>query len=132
MQGAFYGIGAAVIAIIARSAWKLTRTSLGHDYLLWSLFGFSALVTAWTESEIVWLFLLSGTAAMGLRARRPMAATGLLILPPWLFSGLLAATLTTLTVLPAIYGVLQRRASTKSPSLNPNDPESRYYVPNPA
>lgn len=46
--------------------------------------------------------------------------------------GLLAATLTTLTVVPAIYGVLQRRASVKSPSLNPNDPESRYYVPNPA
>jgi multidrug efflux pump subunit AcrB len=46
--------------------------------------------------------------------------------------GLLAATVTTLTVLPAIYAVVQRRASTKSPSLNPNDPESRYYVPNPA
>ena len=29
MQGAFYGIGAAVIAVIARSAWKLTRMPLG-------------------------------------------------------------------------------------------------------
>jgi len=29
MQGAFYGIGAAVIAIIARSAWKLTRLTWG-------------------------------------------------------------------------------------------------------
>jgi multidrug efflux pump subunit AcrB len=43
--------------------------------------------------------------------------------------GLLLATFSTLTVLPAIYSVLQRRAGLKSPSLNPADPESRYYVP---
>jgi multidrug efflux pump subunit AcrB len=43
--------------------------------------------------------------------------------------GLLLATFSTLTVLPAVYAVLQRRAGTKSPSLNPADPESRYYVP---
>ena len=30
MQGAFYGIGAAVIAIIARSAYKLTKSTLGQ------------------------------------------------------------------------------------------------------
>ena len=38
MQGAFYGIGAAVIAIIVRSATKLTRLTLGKDRLLWALF----------------------------------------------------------------------------------------------
>jgi multidrug efflux pump subunit AcrB len=43
--------------------------------------------------------------------------------------GLILATFTTLTVLPAIYAILQRRASPHSPSLNPGDPESRYYVP---
>ena len=43
--------------------------------------------------------------------------------------GLIAATFTTLTVLPAIYAVLQRRAGVHSPSLNPADPESRHYVP---
>jgi multidrug efflux pump subunit AcrB len=43
--------------------------------------------------------------------------------------GLLVATFTTLTVLPAIYAVLQRRASIQSVSLNPADPESRHYVP---
>ena len=41
--------------------------------------------------------------------------------------GLIASTFATLTVLPAIYAVLQRRASTTSPSLNPMDPASRYY-----
>jgi multidrug efflux pump subunit AcrB len=41
--------------------------------------------------------------------------------------GLMVSTFTTLTVLPAIYAVLQRRASLVSPSLNPGDRESRYY-----
>jgi chromate transporter len=34
MRAAFYGIGAAVIAIIARSAWKLVKMTLGRDRLL--------------------------------------------------------------------------------------------------
>src|SRR5262250_3688770 len=38
MQGAFYGIGAAVIAIIARSAWKLVKMTLAKDSLLWGIF----------------------------------------------------------------------------------------------
>jgi Cu/Ag efflux pump CusA len=42
--------------------------------------------------------------------------------------GLIVSTFTTLTVLPCIYVILQRRASTTSPSLNPLDPESRYYA----
>ena len=41
--------------------------------------------------------------------------------------GLILSTFTTLTVLPAIYSVLQRSARTTSPSLNPEDPASRYY-----
>src|SRR6184192_4484054 len=44
MQGVFYGVGAAVIAVIARSAWKLVHMTLGQDRLLWVLFGVSALV----------------------------------------------------------------------------------------
>ncbi|HTS61887.1 MAG TPA: efflux RND transporter permease subunit [Candidatus Acidoferrales bacterium] len=41
--------------------------------------------------------------------------------------GLILSTFTTLTVLPSIYAVLQRGASLASPSLNPEDPASRYY-----
>jgi multidrug efflux pump subunit AcrB len=41
--------------------------------------------------------------------------------------GLLMSTFATLTVLPSIYAVLQRKASVASPSLNPMDPTSRYY-----
>jgi multidrug efflux pump subunit AcrB len=43
--------------------------------------------------------------------------------------GLIVATFATLTVLPAIYAILQSRASLQSPSLNPADPESKYYEP---
>ena len=43
--------------------------------------------------------------------------------------GLLFSTFATLTALPSIYAILQGRASAASPSLNPTDPESRYYDP---
>ena len=42
--------------------------------------------------------------------------------------GLIFSTFTTLLVLPAVYALLQRRASASSNSLNPLDPASRYYV----
>ncbi len=44
--------------------------------------------------------------------------------------GLIVSTFTTLTILPSIYAILQRRASTTSPSLNPMNPESRYHDAN--
>ena len=40
--------------------------------------------------------------------------------------GLIAATLANLTVLPFVFSIVQRRAETASPSLDPDDPESRY------
>src|SRR5207248_6766232 len=43
MQPAFYGIGAAVVAIIARSAWKLAKMVLGKDRLKWAIFAVLAL-----------------------------------------------------------------------------------------
>jgi chromate transporter len=64
----FYGIGAAVIAIIARSAYKLVRSTLKKDLLLWVLFTALAVTTAWKESEIVWLFLLCGFISMFIKA----------------------------------------------------------------
>ena len=70
LQGAFYGVGAAVIAIISRSAIKLARSTLGRDTLLWFLFAASAIVTVWTESEIVWVFLLAGAITVAVRGRR--------------------------------------------------------------
>src|SRR5438093_3652875 len=64
MQGMFYGIGAAVIGIIARSAFKLTKITLGKDRMLWAIFGVLAVSPAWTSREIIWLFLLGGVVTM--------------------------------------------------------------------
>src|SRR6266496_6772047 len=73
IQGMFYGIGAAVIAIIVRSAIKLVRTTVGKDWLLWMIFAALALTTAVTQSEIVWLFILSGFVAMLIKALLSLA-----------------------------------------------------------
>ena len=90
MQGAFYGIGAAVIAIIGRSAWKLVRMTLAADRLLWAIFAVGAIVTAWTESEVAWVFIAGGLVGLlgrgvPLRRSRPAA---LVIAPLWLVAGL--------------------------------------------
>jgi chromate transporter len=93
MQGLFYGIGAAVIAIIARSVVKLVNMTLAKDRLLWAIFAVNALATAWTESEIVWIFALSGIVATLARARpKVKPAAPLSLLPwPWLVTGLKGA-----------------------------------------
>lgn len=60
MQAVFYGVGAAVIGIIAMSAYKLTTKNVGKDKLLWAIFLVSAAVTVITKSEVVWVFLGAG------------------------------------------------------------------------
>ena len=77
IQSIFYGVGAAVVAILARSAYKLTRTTLKTDHLLWVLFAVSTVATAWTKSEIIWLFVLCGVVAMIIKTRLPAATTAL-------------------------------------------------------
>lgn len=68
MQAVFYGVGAAVIGIIAMSAYKLTVKNVGRDPLLWSIFLACAAITALTGSELVWVFLLGGILVWLLRA----------------------------------------------------------------
>jgi len=90
MQGAFYGIGAAVIAVIGRSAWKLVRMTLATDWLLWVIFLAAGIVTAWTESEIVWVFIAGGVVGLLVRGLPGAASrsTALVLGPVWLVSGL--------------------------------------------
>ena len=79
MQSVFYGVGAAVIGIIAMSAYKLTTKSVGKDKLLWANLVLAA-VTVITESEIAWLFIAAGVLVWFWRAP-----------PQWLKSGPLNA-----------------------------------------
>jgi chromate transporter len=68
MQSVFYGVGAAVIGIIAMSAWKLTSKNIGKDKLLWAIFAVSAVLTVVTQTENVFVFLGSGVLVWLLRA----------------------------------------------------------------
>jgi chromate transporter len=77
MQSVFYGVGAAVIGIIAMSAYKLTTKNVGKDKLLWAIFVVSAAVTIVTQSEVIWLFLGAGLLVWLVR-----------VPPAWLKSGL--------------------------------------------
>lgn len=68
MQAVFYGVGAAVVGIIAMSAKKLTEKSIGKDKLLWAIYLLLATVTVVTESEVAWLFIAAGVLVWLLRA----------------------------------------------------------------
>jgi chromate transporter len=56
----FYGVGAAVIGIIAVSSYKLTKKTIGREWILWIIFFALAVTTFLTESENIWLILASG------------------------------------------------------------------------
>ena len=60
MQAVFYGVGAAVIGIIAIGSYKLTTKSIGRDKLGWAIFIALGVITFITEQEILWLILLAG------------------------------------------------------------------------
>ncbi|RDK03497.1 chromate transporter [Paraburkholderia lacunae] len=93
MQAVFYGVGAAVVGIIAMSAYKLTRKTVGKDRLLWAIFLTLVVVTVVTESEIAWLFIAGGLLNWFWRAP-----------PKWLGKGGLNAL--AVTQVPGVSGVL--------------------------
>jgi chromate transporter len=69
MQALFYGIGAAVIAIIAIAAYKLARSTNKRDPLLWGVFGVLMLITVWAEAELAEVFVLAGLVLLFARGR---------------------------------------------------------------
>jgi chromate transporter len=93
MQAVFYGIGAAVIAIIAIGTYKLTRKTIRPtDKLGWALFGISALTTAWLETELVWLVLAAGVIYWFVNAPPRSLGAGRMgmLAPGWELLGLYA------------------------------------------
>ena len=93
MQAVFYGVGAAVIGIIAISAYKLTVKSISKfegnsiksKWVLWLFYITSIVVTVITEREIIFLFLSCGLLYMFIKApprwiKRPfIAPVGILL-----------------------------------------------------
>ena len=84
MQAIFYGVGAAVIGIIAISAYKLTTKSIGRlnltsfkqNWLLWLLYAVGLLMTVITQREEVLIFIAAGLIYMFYKAP-----------PSWIESG---------------------------------------------
>jgi len=69
MQALFYGIGAAVIAIIAIAAYRLSRSTNRRDPLLWAIFAVLAAVTIVAQAELAESFVLAGLVVLFVRAR---------------------------------------------------------------
>ena len=99
MQAVFYGVGAAVIGIIAISAYKLTTKSIGKDKLLWAVYLVSVAVTVITQSELVSLFLVSGVLVWLVKAppRQWFGGGGV--------SGLFAVSAQLTTAIPVAAGI---------------------------
>lgn len=68
MQALFYGIGAAVIAIIAIGSYRLATKTNKRDPLLWGIFGALLVVTVWAQAELAQLFILAGLLALVIKA----------------------------------------------------------------
>jgi chromate transporter len=76
MQAVFYGVGAAVIGIIAMSSYKLTVKSISKfelaairsKWLLWLFYIAAIVITVITEREEVFLFLACGILYMLIKA----------------------------------------------------------------
>jgi chromate transporter len=69
MQALFYGIGAAVIAIIAIAAYRLARSTNKRDPLSWAIFGALLVITIWAQAELAEFFVLAGFVVLFARAR---------------------------------------------------------------
>jgi Cu/Ag efflux pump CusA len=69
--------------------------------------------------------MISGMLPMALGAAQtaPLAIA--------VIGGLVAATPTTLLAVPSIYAILERNAPVWSPSIDPDDPASRYHEARP-
>ncbi|MDN4575140.1 chromate transporter [Pandoraea cepalis] len=93
MQAVFYGVGAAVVGIIAMSAYKLTTKTVGRHRLLLAIYLTLAAVTVVTESEIAWLFIAGGVTNWLVKAP-----------PKWLGKGGINAV--ALAQLPPASGVI--------------------------
>ena len=84
----FYGVGAAVIAVLARAGIRLARSTVRQDRLLWLVVGVNALGTVLLQRESVPLVLASGLLVMLARtvprdpeASPSRAASGLVVAP---------------------------------------------------
>lgn len=83
LRPAFAGVAAAVVGVLARSAWRLARLTLARDRTLWALAVVNALAVLVLRRESLLVLVASGAVALGVP--RPVAAgTSVAMIPPWL------------------------------------------------
>ncbi len=87
--GAFYGIGAAVIAIILKSAYKLALLTCKRERILWAIFLAAVVISPLYTSKIFLILLSGGLVAMCVKAP-PFFSSHFphFIAAPFLFTGI--------------------------------------------
>lgn len=108
VQGVFYGIGACVIAIIMMAAYKLARSTIKHDPLLWGIFIALMIVTVLAQTELAYLFIVAGLLVLFLRARPRWHRMHFssFSLTPWLLSPIVVQT-TSMAAGPTTHSLFQ-------------------------
>ncbi|MGH7467061.1 MAG: chromate efflux transporter [Longimicrobiales bacterium] len=86
LRSAFYGISAAVVAILVRSTIKLTRLTVKSDRLLIAVFALNAIATAITGTERIGLLLLSGMFVVAFRHAARAWHFIFVVVPPFVLS----------------------------------------------
>lgn len=120
MQAVFYGVGAAIIGIIALSAYNLTRRTVKKDLLLWAVFLVVSVATAITQRENLFLIVGAGVLYWAVKTkpdvpswwrrrrgkdpRSPIHLSGLVSAPP--LAPLVPFSMSLLSAMPASLGTL--------------------------
>ncbi len=91
MQSLFYGIGAAVISIIAVAAYRLAGGTNKRDPLLWAIFGGLFVATVLTGTELAVLFIFAGLVAVCARAWPGMRTGSMIVATAAAVAGLIWA-----------------------------------------
>ncbi len=98
VQALFYGIGPVVIAIVAISAVRLARTTVGKDRTMWVVFVTAAAITLVTRAEIAIVFIAAGLFGMYLNFRHRKGAAAMMAAPFAAGAGIPLAVLPALGV----------------------------------
>jgi multidrug efflux pump subunit AcrB len=125
--GAIMGLGVAMANAILLVSFAENRRRNGGDARLAAVEGASSRLRAILMTSFA---MTAGMLPMALA----LGEAGLQTAPLGraVIGGLVAATLATLLVLPAVFAMVQRYAPQRSASLDPSDPESPLHAPMPA
>lgn len=83
LQPAFAAVGAAVVGILARSAFKLARMTLAHDRTLWAIAVANAIGVLALQRESLVILAMSGVVALGATSAMVMRRSAAII-PLWI------------------------------------------------